>query len=415
MRYFVFFQSKVLSLFIIFFCGLGQMTLNAQVTNVSAEAKNSVEPPHCVYHQYESQLNEFAKSKFGQHQRLNTRSNNGKFELRIYVDTSYERRRTGFYNRNDSVASYLRKLVDSVEWMFNVAAPYWDVDIETDILFFDSITPFSYGLNTSETLINFYNWVDSQGYPGNDDNYVFYTGNYSNQGVSFVGELCSPGGSVMGFVNSFYQNVDLSSHEWIGHSANSLHYNTEVNIMNSIANRPWNSASLQVIQNYLDNQTCVVNVQSPLALNFVSFTAQLKNNVVRLDWEINPSEVDFYSIERKDLFNDWKEIGTVKQRMVYLDQLLTTGIYYYRIKVHLFDHHEVISDFNAIDYNSPEPLFIMDSKISNPEHKAITIFDLLGRRVLRSCESEIALNKLNNSQILFINCESKMIKWCFPN
>jgi hypothetical protein len=395
---------------------LSLATLNAQTSYAFKEVIDSPEHPQCVYPQYQTLLKEFAKNKVNRHsQLLNSRSNNGRFELRIYVDTSYERRRTGAYNRNDSVTSYLNKLVDSIEWMFNVAAPYWDVDMETDVIFFDSITPFSYGMNTSETLINFYNWIDSLGYPGNDDNYVFYTGKYSNQGVSFVGELCSPGGSVMGFVNSFNQNVDLSSHEWVGHSANSLHYNSEVNIMNSIANRPWNSASLQVIQNYLDNQTCVVNVQSPLAFKFTSFSAHLKNNIVRLDWDINQSEVEYFLVERKDQLNDWKEIGTIPQNMFYLDQLHGSGLYYYRVKAHLINQDEVLSESKVLVYNSQEPISIIDNEIRNPDHKRISIYDILGRRILQSNESEIKLKECLNSQILFIECENNMIKLFLPN
>ncbi len=250
----------------------------------------------CLYLKYENELNRYIDNKvFNEQWSLKTRSNNGKFELRIYVDTSYERRRTGVYNRNDSVIFYLNKLVDSVELLFNVAAPNWDVDIETDILFFDTLTPFSYGASAAETLINFYNWIDSQGYPGNDDNYVFYSGNYTNQGISFVGELCSPGGSMMGYVNSFIPNVDLSSHEWLGHAANSLHYNTEVNIMNSFAGRPWNTPSLVVIEDFLDNQSCIANAQPPLAISFESFTVNLIENKVMLNWNFDsPDEVDFF-------------------------------------------------------------------------------------------------------------------------
>ncbi|HEX5624790.1 MAG TPA: hypothetical protein VFX48_02135, partial [Saprospiraceae bacterium] len=191
---------------------------------ITQSAARSQVLPHdegyCQNEQYARQLHAYRASKKPDY-RMGERSASGDLELRFYIDTSYERRRAGGYNRNDSVQNYLRILVDSVRTLFNRAAPVWDLGTDVDFVFFDGATPFGYGISPAETLINFYEWLDSQGFPGSKDSYVFYSGKYTNQGVSFVGEMCLPGSAMVGYVSDFNSNVNLSSHEWIGHNANS--------------------------------------------------------------------------------------------------------------------------------------------------------------------------------------------------
>lgn len=369
------------------------------------------EPTHvtCEYDRYKQPLDAYYSSMEKKNQnRFQTRSNNGNLELHIYVDTSYERRRTGGYNNNDSVRNYLNGVFTDAQILFNNASASWDVVTEAEIVFFDGATPFSYGADIAASLINFYDWVDAQGYPGNDDNYIFYTGNYTNRGVSFLGTLCLPGGSLVGFVNSKNPNVDLSSHEWIGHSASSNHYNTEVNIMNSNTSRPWNNPSIVVIQDFLDNQTCVANFQPPMAFGFIHFDAHLNNTTVDLNWSLNAQlDVKKMIIERSTTTTDWVQLNAIENKQAtsthfFQDQLSQQGKYYYRIKAICKDQTIVESPIQTIAYKNQRTFAIHDLSIFNPEHAMFFIYDLFGRLIHKSNVPEYNLNDLSYSGQVFV-------------
>lgn len=369
--------------------------------------------PECLYENYRFKLDSYILNKQSALQSaIKPRSSGSSYDLRIYVDTSYERRRVGNYNNNDSVRNFLMRVVDSAKWMFNLAAPNWDLDFDTEVIFFDAATPFSYGADASETLINFYDWIENQNFPGLEDNYVLYSGNYTNQGVSFLAALCFPGASMVGYISSFNPNVDLASHEWIGHSANSLHYNLEINIMNSFANRPWNAPSLSVIENFLDNQLCMMNFQSPLALDFLNFNAEYRNGSVQLNWQVNaPSEVHSFIIERSNSLQLWQEIGQTKNQYSWTDIPSTGEIYYYRISALTVQKKHLKSRIRKIHFGNNQTVYVHSDKVQNPFNKQITICDIYGRQLLQSNEQIIDLEHYRKNNVLFIQFENQVVKW----
>jgi hypothetical protein len=407
------YQPKVLVLTLISVC-LSSVNFGHLYGQESSKIENSAElPPECLYREYQQILDSFYQSQQGKSTiQLKSRSNNDKFELRLYVDTSYERRVTGGYNNNDSVTFVLNKVVDSVRWLFNNASAYWDIDTETDVIFFDGATPFSYGANIVETLINFYIWLDSNNFPGNDDNYVFYTGNYTNQGVSFVGELCLPGVSLVGYVSNFKSNVDLSSHEWIGHSANSYHYNNEPNIMNSVAQRPWNSESIAVVDSFFYKQNCFINAQSSLSLDLFFNPINITGNSVSLDWSFtNWSELDYFIIERKLNSQDWLVIKNLSSGTSFKDYVEQNGVYQYRIQAVLKNNKRVFSNIQSVYFKNNTLNFIKNNTILNPEFKIVRIYDFTGRKLFQSRDSEIDLRKLLSNNYIIIQIETDLIKW----
>ncbi|MBK8449890.1 MAG: hypothetical protein IPL42_07635 [Saprospiraceae bacterium] len=406
------FQFKFEVLSILIFC---QFVAFSQ-TILSPENKLSIDII-CESDKYKSQIEAYTSQFYSTPKdHLKSRSNNGNFELHIYVDTSYERKRTGSYNKNDSVVNYLKVLVDSIRGMFDSSAPNWDFGTDIDFVFFDGATPFSYGISTVETLINFTNWLDINGFPGNDDNYILYTGHYTNVGVSFLGVLCAPAIALVGFVSNFNSNVDLSSHEWIGHSCNSNHYNTEPNIMNSIASRPWNTASLQVIEDFLENQTCVENIQAPLAFTFEEFEIDLMEDIVKLYWSFNSDiPIQYFEIEQKTQKTNWKQIANINnlrgQYQYFKNQLFEPDTYYYRIKAYLEDLSVVQSEIKAVHFKTNESLRIVDFKLINSEQKKYIIYDALGRIMMQSNIKYFDLKQLNFVGLIFISSGQQKISF----
>ena len=127
--------------------------LDAQETNLPQPITD--DPIYnCQYEAYKHVLDSFLQLKIdNRNPEVSTRASTKDFDIRIYIDTSYERRRTGGYNSNDSVVHYLNNVVTGVQSLFNLAAPNWDVIIKVEYVFFDGATPFSYGSNIAETLI----------------------------------------------------------------------------------------------------------------------------------------------------------------------------------------------------------------------------------------------------------------------
>ncbi len=403
--------SKVLALMLVYLSATFWLNVNAQHQSVFADSISEL--PVCLYHSFQYVLDSFYQVQLAKNKsRLSSRSNNDKFELRLYVDTSYERRLTGVYNKNDSVTVILNKVVDSVRWLYNNASAYWDIDTETEIIFFDGATPFSYGANSVETLINFYLWLDANNYPGNDDNYVFYSGNYTNQGVSFVGELCLPGVSMVGFVANFNSNVDLSSHEWIGHSANSYHYNNEPNIMNSIAQRPWKSESVTVVDSFFDAQNCFINAQAPLSLDFLQNPITVVDNKISLSWNFQKFEgLEGFRIERKLNSQNWTWLSAFTKNTNYTDLPVQNGLYQYKIHAFLQNGQHLESSIQTIKFNSDKLSFIKNNQLLNPEFNLIRIYDFTGRMLCQSRNSQIDLKKYRDYNYILIQIESGIYKW----
>ncbi|MBK8955757.1 MAG: hypothetical protein IPM34_09385 [Saprospiraceae bacterium] len=369
----------------------------------------------CLYATYAEKLDSFYSIKSEQNLfRMDFRSASENMDVRIYVDTSYERRRTGAYNQNDSVIFVLNQLIANIQNDFNAAADDWDIIIEPEYVFFDGQTPFSYGSSIAETLINFYDWVDAQGYPGSRDTYIFYTGHYTNQGISFVDALCLPGGALVGFVQDEDSNEDLSSHEWIGHAAGSLHYNNEVNIMNSIAHRPWNQPSLEVIQDFLDNQSCVENVQSMLDANEIHFELQLEKDLVTIRWNLGFSCKELI-IERKLGNQEWLALHQLPfqksgEQYNIQDRLKIPGNYYYRLKwigdLEFFGYSQI----KHVEYTAHKNLRINTKQIINEGPHELLIRDLSGKLIWRSNEKLVSIESLQLKGMFLVMAGSENLK-----
>lgn len=85
--------------------------------------------------------------------------------------------------------------------------------------------------------------------------------------------------------------------------------------MNSNTSRPWNNPSIVVIQDFLDNQTCVANFQPPMAFGFIHFDAHLNNKSVDLNWSLNAQlDVNKMIIERSSTTTDWVQLNTIENK-----------------------------------------------------------------------------------------------------
>lgn len=106
-------------------------------------------------------------------------------------------------------------------------------------------------------------------------------------GVTYLGTLCLPGVALVGFVNSQNPNEALSSHEWVGHSANSIHFDSVSNVMKSTnASFPWHIHSLEEVEDYLDFSSCVNNFQAPLGIQDIELNAVCTSNGSIMRWSV---------------------------------------------------------------------------------------------------------------------------------
>ena len=373
----------------------------------------------CLNDLYAQELEQFQQKVYERNtHRFRKRGITTNYDVHIYIDTSYERRRTGGYNNNSAVIASLSAVVAAVKLEFNAAAPDWDVDITPTFTFFDGETPFDYGGSLSETLFNFYDWVDAQGFPGSDDTYVFYSGKYSNQGISFVGTLCFPGGAVVGFVQNEDPNEDLSAHEWMGHTCGSGHYSGQQNIMNPIAKRPWLAASLVVIEDFMDNsQTCVENIQIPLANEFDVFDVSRKNDFVAIHCRLY-EEARKLEIQRKFEEQEWVSLQHVDHSLANHDYQWTdipifSGTYYYRIMAEDMDGSVTFSDIQVIDWKTNEWV-VRYPYVSNPNRETLSFFHVTGRCLLKTSEEIIDLSELYGLGMIFIQGDGKTQKCIIP-
>lgn len=351
--------------------------------------------------------------------RILSRSSTPDYDLNIYIDTSYERRRTGGYNNNGAIISYLSGIISNVRTDFNSAAPNWDLNISVSFNFFDGETPFPYGGTISETFFNFYDWVEGQGFPGSDDNYVFYTGNYTNQGISFVGALCVPGGSLVGFVANEDPNEDLSAHEWMGHTSGSPHFSGTTIIMNPVAKRPWLAASLDTIESFLDNsQTCVDNVQIPLANEFDLFDITRVEDKVHIECRLNQFSKEV-KLQRQFIQGIWETIGVKHQiqaneNLIWVDQPLNSGTYYYQVLAKDESGYETASMIKSIEWKQ-QNWSLQYPYITNPQKERLEFYSVIGDLLFTSNEAFIHVSRMGNPGIYLVRSKSQSTKFVLPH
>jgi len=91
------------------------------------KAELTSEHTRCLNDQYHRELESsynLRRSALEKHAR--SRSNNGNFEVHFYIDTSYERRRVGAYNKNNEVISYMKALATNLVRKLSAVEPNWD-------------------------------------------------------------------------------------------------------------------------------------------------------------------------------------------------------------------------------------------------------------------------------------------------
>ncbi len=375
----------------------------------------------CVTDIYRDELDQsFQKRIALLSNRLKSRSSNGDLEIHFHIDTSYERRRTGGYNNNSQVVTYMTNLTNQVVSKFNVAAPNWDVNKAITITFFDGATPFAYGNGIVATIENYLDWLISNNFPGDDDVYVFYTGHYTNVGVTYLGTLCWPGVSLTGFVSSQIPNESLSSHEWMGHSANSIHYDNEPNIMKSTnATFPWHSSSLDEMEEYLDLSSCVENVQSPLALEDIETEIECvdKDNISLslriLNQDRNGIIKTFHSSDGKawDFLNE--VVLESGNQEIFLDFKASKLLDYIKLIQCDLNGKDLQSEIYKVPRCTKVQWKIVDGILYNPENDAIRIFDLTGRLLKQTMEPELNLYlSLNSGFLVLTDGRHHVEVWC---
>lgn len=376
----------------------------------------------CMHDQYSGILQknyERVQARFA-HRNMNRSVDNGNYEVHIYVDTSYERRRVGTYDDNQAVIDYFNTVSQNMETEFNIASSDWDVNVEMNYSFFDGATPFSYGNNIAETLNNFFNWVANNDFPGDDDVYVFYTGKYSNIGVSYLGALCFPGGATCGFIQSQTINEDISAHEWIGHNCDAGHYDATGNIMKSVnAQRPWNSVSIESMEDYLDISDCVENFQSILSSTTFELKLDRLNDAVKIQIEsnVNEAQVELFKLNNN---NQWTSIAAFDRNlhqivgMEYLDQNLVNGANTYQAVATRKDGSKLQTSAQTVYVQAQSPIKITSQEIQNQNFETIEIYNSAGQLLIKSSEKTIPLTQFSGQTALIYNLQGFLAKTFIP-
>lgn len=102
---------------------------------------------------------------------------------------------------------------------------------------------------------------------------------------------------------------------------------------------------------------------SPLPIELISFSAQLRNNEVEINWSTaSETNNDYFTIERATNLEHFKPIhkekgkGTTKEKSNYkaLDPAPLSGRSYYRLKQTDFDGKFSYSELRVIDYDGPQ-------------------------------------------------------------
>lgn len=153
-----------------------------------------------------------------------------------------------------------------------------------------------------------------------------------------------------------------------------------------------------VLANYIARFT---DSENPLPVELISFTAISKGNEVSLNWTtVSETNNKGFEVERKE--SEWKRIGfvqgsgTTTERKYYsfIDDNLSSGVYYYRLKQIDYDgsfnySNEVEVDVSAVaefaleqNYPNPfNPTTIIQYSLSDMQFVSLKVYDILGREV----------------------------------
>ncbi|MBK7810108.1 MAG: hypothetical protein IPI50_02540 [Saprospiraceae bacterium] len=386
--------SKCLGILLFLICKL----LVAQHSHYSSTEH---EPIECLNATHQSEMDRSLNvRKNAIEERIRQRSNNGLLEIHLHIDTSYERRRTGGYNNNQVVINYMNTLATQIVNKFNAAAPNWDLNKELSITFFDGATPFSNGQNMLETIENYLDWLISTNFPGDDDVYILYTGQYTNAGVSYLGTLCWPGVALVGFVNSQTANESLSSHEWMGHSASAVHYDQTSNVMKSSnATFPWHNSSLTEIEDYLEQAGCVENVQAPLSIENIKVNAQCENGKRVIDWEWVGEPINgWFEVLSSFDKTEWKLIDQVEMDAEihhYSTNIEEAQSRFAKISFECSNVSSNHSEIISIPRCQSSHWYQFESSIINPKSEILSFYDLQGKFIFNS--NDVSISLLNRS------------------
>jgi len=359
------------------------------------------EPIVCLNETHQSEIDRsWAIRSKAIEDRIRQRSNNGLLEIHLHIDTSYERRRTGGYNNNQAVINYMNTLATQIVNKFNAAAPNWDLNKELSITFFDGATPFSNGLNMLETIENYLDWLITTNFPGDDDVYILYTGQYTNAGVSYLGTLCWPGVALVGFVNSQTANESLSSHEWMGHSASAVHYDQTSNVMKSSnATFPWHNSSLTEIEDYLEQAGCVENFQAPLSIANIKSHALCKNEIRTIDWEwMGEPSTGWFEILSSFDGKEWKLVDHVEMNPEihhYSTNIEDAQSRFAKISFESSNVSSNHSEIISIPRCQSSQWYQFESSIINPKSEILSFYDLQGKFIFNS--NDVSISLLNRS------------------
>ncbi len=154
----------------------------------------------------------------------------------------------------------------------------------------------------------------------------------------------------------------------------------------------------------------ILNLDSPIPVELVSFTAQVVENAVRLVWG-TASETNNFGFEIEKSFNGevFSEIGfvegkgttTTPQQYIFEDNKLSHGTLYYRLKQIDTDGSFAYSDVILVQISFPEDFFLSQNYPNpfNPETKIqyglsagsevkISIYNLRGQQILALYQGE---------------------------
>lgn len=393
---------------------LGILLQISSVAQTISDKNTERESVRCLVDEYRGELiRSFELRRNKIENRIKTRSNTGQFEIHIHIDTSYERLRTGGYNNNSTVLSYMNNLTTQAVQKFNIAAPNWDLSKNLTVTFFDAATPFNYGNNIVQTIENYLDWLIANNFPGDDDAYIFYTGKYTNIGVTYLATLCLPGVSLMGFVSSQIPNEALSSHEWLGHCPSAIHYDSLANIMKSTnATYPWHGSSLIDIEDFLDFSDCVENYQAPLALDEIVIHSECIQSVPNFEIEVL-TEAKFGKIEIQTSLRaeEWISVQVIDYSIghgTYQGSLTQNRPAHYVRAVFKSDEGiEIVSPMVDISKCKNYSWYMDGSLLKNPSRQLLRIFDLQGRMIVESHSEEIFLNSIQNQSMVILMDENQ--------
>ncbi len=151
-------------------------------------------------------------------------------------------------------------------------------------------------------------------------------------------------------------------------------------------------------------QGIVTPSSSALPVELVSFSGNIKQNSVALDW-VTAIEINNYGfeIERKTAYEDWGKIGFVEgygnsnspKNYLFTDKLNTEGVYFYRLKQIDTDENFTYSNEVEVSFENVPAVFVLDQNYPNPfnpntqisfslpqnEFVTLKIYDILGKEV----------------------------------